>query len=376
MSRAAGASGATPLARLLAARIAAEGPIGVDAYMQACLQHPVHGYYRKHAAIGAGGDFVTAPEISQVFGELIGLWCAIVWQQMGRPGNVRIVELGPGRGTLMADALRAARRVPAFHSAASVELVEINPTLIAAQRACLTDAAVPIRWSDDLRPSSAPSIVIANEFLDTLAVAQWVFRDGRWRTRGVGLDASGELAFVEDCSSDEPSLSPPPNIATCSDGDIFETRAAAFAHWTAKLAALGVPTAALFIDYGHGQPALGDTLQAVHGHRYDDPLRAPGESDLTAQVDFAAFAAAARDRGFYCDGPLAQGEFLGRLGIVERASRLMAANPAKALEIESGALRLMSPGGMGSRFYALGVSSKGLAPLPGFDRVDSRVGAP
>jgi len=376
MSGAAGAGGVTPLARLLAARIADEGPISVAAYMQACLHDPVHGYYRKQAAIGAGGDFVTAPEISQVFGELIGLWCAVVWQQMGEPGRVRIVELGPGRGTLMRDALRAARLVPAFHRAMSVDLVETNTTLVAAQRACLTDAAVPIRWSDDLQPSSAPSIVIANEFLDTLPVAQWVFRGGRWLGRRVGLAGSGELAFVEDSSGDEPSSSPPPHIAATGDGDIFETRAPAFAKWAAKFAALRVSTAALFIDYGHAEPGLGDTLQAVRGHRYDDPLRAPGESDLTAQVDFAAFAAEVSRHGFNCDGPLAQGEFLGRLGIVERASRLMEANPGKALEIESGALRLMSPGGMGSRFYALGVRSKGLATLPGFDRVDSGAAAP
>lgn len=371
MSQTPGASGATPLARLLAARIAAEGPIGVGEYMQVCLHDPVHGYYRKQPAIGRSGDFVTAPEISQVFGELVGLWCAVAWQQMGQPGNVRLVELGPGRGTLMRDALRAARLLPAFHSAASVDLVESNSTLVEVQRACLANSGVPIHWCDDLESGSAATIMIANEFLDTLPVAQWVFRGGRWLERRVGLAAGGEFTFVEHSSS-----APPPHIAGPSDGDIFETRAPAFAAWAAKLAALAVPTAALFIDYGHVQPGFGDTLQAVHGHRYDDPLRAPGESDLTAQVDFAAFAAEVRCHGFDCDGPLAQGEFLGRLGIVERTSRLMAANPAKALEIESGALRLMSPGGMGSRFHALGVRSKGLATLPGFDRVDSAAGAP
>ena len=165
--------------------------------MQACLQDPEHGYYRRQPAIGRAGDFVTAPEISQVFGELVGLWCAVVWQQMGSPPAVRLIELGPGRGTLMRDALRAARLVPEFRAALHVELVESNAALEPVQRATLSGEGVPLRWSADILPGAGPAIVIANEFIDTLPVAQWVFRDGAWRARCVGLDAAGDLAFVD-----------------------------------------------------------------------------------------------------------------------------------------------------------------------------------
>jgi SAM-dependent MidA family methyltransferase len=369
-----GPHGATPLARKLATRIARDGPIGVDAYMQACLHDPEHGYYRRRPAIGRAGDFVTAPEISQVFGELVGLWCAVVWQQMGSPQAVRLVELGPGRGTLMRDALRAARLVPAFRAALRIELVESNAALEPVQRATLSGDDVPLCWSADILSGVGPIIVIANEFIDTLPAAQWVFRAGRWRIRCVGLDPAGNLAFVD--GAPHAGLHLPAGVREPGDGDIFEERATALAGFADKLAALGAPLAALFIDYGHTRSGLGDTLQAVQAHRHTDPLQSPGESDLTSQVDFAAFAAAMRARGFACDGPVAQGEFLGRLGIIERASRLMAANPAKAAQIEVDVARLTAPGGMGGRFQALGVRSPQLAALPALEAVDTATGSP
>ncbi len=360
----------TPLAAKLAARIRQEGPVSVADYMRACLNDPEHGYYRKRTAIGRGGDFITAPEISQVFGELIGLWCAVVWQQMGAPASVRLIELGPGRGTLMRDTLRAARADPAFRAALDVGLIESNATLEAMQRASLAGEDVPIRWSADIASgeSPAPTIVIANEFLDTLPVAQWVFRAGRWHHRCVGLGDAGGLSFVTgdaDASIAQPA----------QEGDILESRAPALAEWANKLA-FGAPLAALFIDYGHPEPALGDTLQAVTAHRYDDPLRAPGEADLSAQVDFAGVADAMHRYGLACDGPVPQAHFLAALGIVERASHLMAANPLKAAVIEAGVARLMAPTGMGTRFCALGVRSESAAPLPGFEAVDSERSAP
>jgi len=353
-----------PLAARLAERIRLEGPIGVADYMQACLHDPEQGYYRKSPAIGRGGDFITAAEISQVFGELIGLWCAVVWQSMGAPAPVRLVELGPGRGTLMRDALRAARAAPAFRAALDVRLIESNRALEAAQRANLAGEGVPIRWSTELEPGApAPTIVIANEFLDTLPVAQWVFNAGRWHHRCVGLGDDGALAFT--IGGADSSITRP-----AQEGDILESRASALDDWAARLAACGAPLAALFIDYGHPTPALGDTLQAVAAHRYDDPLRAPGEADLSAQVDFAGVAEAMRGRGLACDGPVAQAQLLSSLGIVERASRLMAANPRKAAAIEAGVARLLAPVGMGTRFCALGVRSQSVAPLPGFEPVD------
>jgi len=367
----------TPLGRQLAARIKRLGPIGVTEYMEACLHDPVHGYYRKRPAIGRAADFVTAPEISQVFGELIGLWCAVVWRQMGEPGSVNLVELGPGRGTLMRDALRAARAVAAFRGALHVHLVETNATLEDLQRQTLKQEDVPVQWSGDLGEvaDGKPSLVIANEFLDTLAIAQWVFGGGQWHTRCVGLDAAGRLAFVDGAPVAAPRL-PAGIAAPVEDGAVFETRAPALALWGAKLAALGAPLAALFIDYGHAAPALGSSLQAVRAHRYDDPLQAPGEADITAQVDFAAVAGELKSRGLACDGPVTQAEFLGALGIAERASRLMAANPARAGQIETAIARLMAPVGMGTRFLAIGARSKGLPPLPGLPAIDIGARAP
>jgi NADH dehydrogenase [ubiquinone] 1 alpha subcomplex assembly factor 7 len=376
MSAGPAASRTTPLAAKLAARIRKEGPVSVADYMRACLADPEHGYYRKSAAIGRGGDFITAPEISQVFGELIGLWCAVVWQSLGAPSSVRLMELGPGRGTLMRDALRAARADPAFRAALDVHLIESNATLESSQRASLAGEALPIRWSADIerREAPAPTIVIANEFLDTLPVAQWVFREGRWHQRCVGLGELDALCFTAGEADDAVSTG---RLARApQDGDILESRTVALAGWASKLARCGAPLAALFIDYGHLRPAIGDTLQAVATHRYDDPLRAPGEADLSAQVDFAGVAEAMRDSGFACDGPVPQGRFLSALGIVERASRLMAVNPLKAATIEAGVARLLAPSGMGTRFCVLGVRSKGVAPLPGFEPVDIARRAP
>lgn len=359
----------TPLAQKLAARILRDGPISVAEYVEACLQDPEHGYYRRQAAIGAAADFVTAPEISQVFGELVGLWCAVVWQQMGAPSSVRLIELGPGRGTLMRDALRAGRLVPAFRAAVRVELVESNATLETMQRATLGGDDVPISWSGGLSSGSGPAIVVANEFLDTLPAEQLIFRSGAWHTRCIGLDASDRLGFCDGAVSAD--AAPPAGLPAPADGDIFETRRDAFGALAGKLAKLGVPMAGLFIDYGHDKPGFGDTLQAVAAHRYSDPFAAPGEADLTAQVDFRSFADALHRHGLACDGPLPQGEFLGRLGAVERGSRLMAANPARAGEIEAGIARLIAPSGMGSRFQALGIRSVDLSLLPAFSPVET-----
>ena len=360
---------ATPLALKLAARIARSGPLNVADYMQACLQDPEHGYYQRQPAIGSGGDFITAPEISQVFGEIIGLWCAVVWQQMGSPPALRLVELGPGRGTLMLDVLRAARLVPAFRDALRVELIESSAVLEQVQRATLKDEEVPVRWCSGLAAGMGSAIVIANEFLDTLPVAQWVFRDGDWHRRCVDIAASGALTFADGLA--DASFAAPAGLAEPRDGDIYELRVLALAPFAAQLAGLGTPLAALFIDYGHPQPGYGDTLQAVAAHRYADPLHAPGANDLTAQVDFTAVAAAMHAGGLACDGPVAQAEFLGRLGIIERASKLMAANPAKAAQIEAGIARLIAPGGMGMRFQALGVRSPDLPPLPALQAMDT-----
>jgi SAM-dependent MidA family methyltransferase len=358
----------TPLARELVERIRREGPMTIATFMQACLQHPAHGYYRKAQAIGASGDFITAPEISQVFGEIVGLWAAVVWQQMGRPDPFHLVELGPGRGTLMADALRAGRLVPGVVDAARIDLVETSASLRAAQEATLSAYRAGIAWSQSLAevPPGA-AIVIANEFLDALPIRQVLRREAGLVERRVGLSPEGELAFVEvpDFGAQaEPEL-------RAALGDLVELHVG-YEPIAAALAerAVQAPVAALFIDYGHAASAAGDTLQAVRGHRSEHPLCSPGEADLTAHVDFAdlarSVAAAGQSSGasLALDGPVSQAEFLGALGILERASRLMAANPTRAHEIEAGVARLMAVPGMGNRFKALGVRSRALPPLP------------
>ena len=353
----------TPLAKILAARIARDGPISVRAYMEACLNDPEHGYYRTRRAIGASEDFVTAPEISQIFGELIGLWAAVVWQQMGAPENVRFIELGPGRGTLMVDALRAAQKVPAFACAIEVVLVEPDGALQAIQREALAAQATPMRWVSEFSDVQAggATILVANEILDVLPITQLQRGEDGWVERGVGIGDGGELVFGTTANA----VPLPQPTSTAQPGEIIEQRSTAdIADNLRRLADAG-PLAALFIDYGYEGPAVGDTLQAVRGQRYEDPLASPGIADLTAHVDFAAFSADVRARGLAVDGPVPQATFLGALGIVERTSRLMSANPDAAPALEAATARLTAPTGMGTLFKAIGLRSKHLPPLPG-----------
>ncbi|HXF54711.1 MAG TPA: SAM-dependent methyltransferase, partial [Hyphomicrobiaceae bacterium] len=307
---------ATPLALRLKERIRRDGPMPLAEYMQACLTDPEHGYYRKRHAIGRGGDFVTAPEISQVFGELIGLWAAVVWQQMGKPSPVALVELGPGRGTLMKDALRAARTVPDFRAAMRVHLLELGEALRREQEAALAEAGVAIAWSAAMRelPKDAPTIIVANEFLDALPVSQWERIGGQWHARHVGVNANGAFEIVQ-C----PAVGAVEAIAAhwpaAREGDILEAKA--FADLAAHVRALApaVPLAGLFIDYGHDDWRFGDTVQAVRGHRLEEPLCSPGEADLSSQVNFADFARQLGGGELAVDGPVTQAEFLGSLGI-------------------------------------------------------------
>ena len=355
----------TPLARKLARQMEQQGPLTVRAFMDACLNDPGHGYYRVQDAIGAAGDFVTAPEISQIFGELIGLWVAVVWQQLGAPSSFTLAELGPGRGTMMADAMRAAGRVPGFADAVRVALVEPSPALARIQRETLAGAAVDVRWHRDLGEIDAgPVVVVANEVLDAVPVAQWLRTSAGWHQRGVGLDPGGKLAFVPLASAGTPVTAA--DLPDVSPGEIVEERDLAWlADAMAHLARSG-PTVGLFIDYGHKAASAGDTLQAVRAHRHEHPLSSPGEADLTAHVDFAAAARAFTSAGLVAHDVVTQAELLGALGAAERASRLMAANPGRAAAIEMAVARLMAPGGMGTRFKALAVTSPGVPKLPGF----------
>lgn len=354
----------TPLAARLRAQIRREGPITVRDYMRTCCCDPSHGYYVARPAIGAAGDFVTAPEMSQVFGELIGLWAAVVWQRMGSPSRFNLVELGPGRGTLMSDALRASRRVPGFLDAAELHLVEVSPELRRRQAETLREGGCTPSWHWHLtQVPVAPSIVIGNELVDALPVEQYVRQACGWRRRAVCLDAADRLVFGVDASG--PGYFPRGAPPDARPGDIVEHRMTMdLAFGLSRLAAAG-PLACLLIDYGHVGPAPGDTLQAVRGHAFEHPLTSPGEADLTAQVEFASLAANALSFDLAVDGPVTQGELLGSLGIMQRTSRLMAANPSRAAEIEASVARVMSPTGMGTRFKAIGIRSRLLPSLPG-----------
>jgi NADH dehydrogenase [ubiquinone] 1 alpha subcomplex assembly factor 7 len=348
----------------LRALIAAEGPITVARFMAEALGHPEHGYYRTRDPLGAAGDFTTAPEIAQAFGELIGAWCAVVWEQAGRPDPVMLLELGPGRGTLMADALRAVAKVaPAFDKAAELHLVETSPVLRKAQAEALGGRP---RWHDALDEiPRGPTILIANEFFDALPVHQLVRRGGAWHERLVAADRAG--AAFRFAVSDTPStLDTPPVDA--AEGDILEVspaRAALAAAIARRLAAhCG---GALIIDYGHAASAPGDTLQAVRRHQPVPVLEAAGEADLTAHVDFAALARAAEGVAVY--GPVAQGGFLRALGIEARSRALAAAAPdARTRDlIESATARLTEPGQMGSLFKALALIHATQPQPPGFE---------
>jgi SAM-dependent MidA family methyltransferase len=355
----------TALGERIAALIRVNGPITVADYMALCLADPEHGYYMAREPFGRSGDFVTAPEVSQMFGELIGVFVVTVWQAMGSPSRFVLAELGPGRGTLMADLLRTARLRPAFLDAAELSLVETSPRLREIQAAALS--AGPLRpafyGSLDELPRG-PMIVIANEFFDALPIHQFVRTEEGWGERRIGLDENGALVFGLMPVA-HPSLD---SLARVPVGAVMEVWPAA----TSIAESLGRRLvadggAALVIDYGYAGPSFGDTLQAIAGHRFADPLAAPGEADLTAHVDFTSLAAAAA-RGGGAPRPLmTQGTFLRRLGIIERAEALIRGKDESTRKSIAGAAgRLVGAETMGKLFKVLAISSPGLV-LPVFD---------
>ncbi len=357
-----------PLAARLQQLIARDGPISVHDYMQLCLTDARAGYYPTRQPIGKDGDFVTAPEISQMFGELLGVWAAAVWQAMGEPAVV-IAELGPGRGTLMADALRVFGRVPGLLESLTIALVETSPSLREMQAATLRSSPAPLRWCEDIgEVPQGPLIVIANEFVDALPIRQFVRVDDAWRERCVTLGDGGGFSFCLGAPAEAEAVPQSFDAMTMAEGEIVETRPATLP-LLAGLAARAkhAPVAALFADYGHAESGAGDTLQAVRRHRFADPLAAPGEADLTAHVDFAALKQTARELGLATYGPMPQGEFLLKLGLETRCERLLQhAAPAQKAAIMSGAARLADPRQMGVLFKILALQSSGLAPPPPF----------
>ncbi|MGH6788386.1 MAG: class I SAM-dependent methyltransferase [Pseudolabrys sp.] len=362
----------SPLELDIRRRIQVAGPMPIAEYMAICLLDPQHGYYMTRDPFGIAGDFITAPEVSQMFGELIGLWMAATWRQMESPENVRIIELGPGRGTMMNDALRAAQVMPAFRAAAVADMVEVSPVLRGAQERTLEGLTVPVMWHRELQDvPPGPAIIVANEFFDALPINQAVKKDDGWHERQVAIGEDDKFAFTI-----APDPIPhfdrllPPHVRVAHEDAILEWRSDNMAMEVAKRVMNG-KGAALVIDYGHAESAIGETLQAIGGHAFTDTLTAPGRIDLTAHVDFQAIARAAESMGAVAHGPIVQSELLRRLGIQTRAAALKAkAGRDSGAAIDAALARLIGFGrtGMGDLFKALAIAHPKLGKPPGFDQ--------
>ena len=350
-------------------RITLGGPMPVAEYMALCLLDPTHGYYTTHDPFGARGDFITAPETSQMFGELIGIWASAVWKQMGAPENVRLIELGPGRGTMMKDALRAVQIIPEFRAAVVVHLVEISPALRAQQEKTLEGTGVPVVWHTSLvEVPNGPAIIFANEFFDALPINQAIKTERGWHERRIQIDSSGQLAFTI-------APEPMPFFQNLLPPALRAPRAGAVFEWRAETAAIEVGRcvahnkgAALVIDYGHTETALCETLQAVGQHAYADPLASPGDLDLTAHVDFQSLARAVEAMGATGFGPIDQSQFLRRLGIERRAAALKA-KAARAADIDQALERLIgrNRNAMGELFKVAAFAHPSVGVPPGFE---------
>jgi len=349
--------------------IRAEGPLPLSAYMAIALHDPLLGYYARREPIGRAGDFVTGPEISQILGELIGLWCADLWQKVGSPNPVMLAELGPGHGTLAIDLLRAVgAAAPGFRRALRLYLVETSPVLREAQRRQLAFAA-PI-WFERVEDlPDGPLLVVANEFLDALPVRQLVRGRTHWAERVVALDRADRLVFAAGPQNPALDLLVPERLRDgAAPGTIFEICPAALALADTLGARFArQPGAALFVDYGNVENDSGPSLRAVSHHRAVPPLDMPGEADLSADVDFAAFGETAHAAGAAIYGPVTQAKFLRALGAAARLAVLcQRATPPQRQRLQSGFARLLDPGEMGTLFKALALASPGLPAPEGF----------
>lgn len=366
------------IADTLRDRIRSGGPISIAAFMTEALFDPRHGFYATKDPIGAGADFITAPEISQMFGELVGLVAAQTWLDMGRPDGFKLIEMGPGRGTMMSDALRAARTVPGFMDATEVVLIEASAALKAVQAQTLGPSGAQIRWVDRLDAvAPGPSFIVGNEFLDCLPVRQALRHKGEWHERLVGLapaDGDGDanadesdFVFVLGPPLGQDADLVPARLQDADDGALVELRPGdrqVIDQLAARFATQ--PGRALFIDYGPATSEIGDTLQAIRAHKKQPPLAAPGTADLTARVDFESLIQAGRSAGLSAHGPQTQGNWLTELGLEARAAVLSQSRPGKRAEIARQIWRLTDKEQMGELFKLVSLDSADLPPPPGF----------
>jgi NADH dehydrogenase [ubiquinone] 1 alpha subcomplex assembly factor 7 len=333
------------------------GPMTVAEYMAACLHDPDDGYYATRPSIGGeSADFLTAPEASQMFGELIGLWCAHEWDALGKPA-FNLIEIGPGRGVMMQDMLRATQRIEGLHDSMNVVMVETSAPLREAQAERVPDAEWALKLED---APPGPSMIVANEFLDCLPIRQFVRGEEGWHEKLVGVDEGGALMFGLSAAigapESEDELGAVREIAPALDSVVYELERRLHE----------APGRALFIDYGYVKPEGADTLQAVKAHKKLDPIEAPGESDLTAHVDFARLTTLAETAGLAVHGPVTQGAFLRALGIDFRAEALARANPSHAARLTREVKRLTDAAEMGALFKVICISSPNLPPPAGF----------
>lgn len=348
------------LGRRIARLIETQGPLSIAQFMTIALHDSKEGYYATREPFGTEGDFVTAPDISQIFGELVGLWCAQAWLDQGSPKPFELVELGPGRGSLMADALRAAKRVPGFLDAVQVVLVEASPRLREVQRARLEACGAKLGWCERYVSGRTPQFIVANEFFDALPIRQYVRTERGWCERMVVAESDGTLAFA---------LSPLASAldADAPEGAVVEVSPAAEAIAEEIGATIsGNGGAALVVDYGYASRGFGETLQAVGRHEFREILEAPGEVDLSAHVNFRRLADAAARGGATTYGPIEQGRFLLGLGIRERAGVLSRHNPQDAQSIDESVERLTDPERMGALFKALAIVPQASTKPSGF----------
>jgi SAM-dependent MidA family methyltransferase len=360
-----------PLLEKIKRMTAINGPLSIAEYMHICMADPTHGYYKTCEAIGQKGDFITAPEISQMFGELIGIWCIATWQELGRPKPFCIAELGPGKGTLMQDLLRAAKANSDFMESMQVVLVETSAAMQETQKSKLPNDLVKngkIKWEIDIAHlPHMPTIFVANEFFDVIPFRQYVKKQSAWHEIGIGLSKESDLQKLALANCIEPS-DLPQQAGHEPEGAIFEHAPARNAVAQAIAEHIKANTgAALAIDYGHLKSGFGDTFQAMANHAYVDALSSPGMHDLTSHVDFAALIGSVHDVGLKNTKQTTQGEFLLNLGLLERAGSLgRGKSEADQNRIRSEVERLAAPDQMGSLFKVLAIASDGVQ-LAGFE---------